>query len=302
MPHDAGEALVIDDNFVLEPTLPAEAESKTPVAHETNVAVAQRGQAVTAVCPCVLVVAHADARGVEEAHDRGQHAFAGHACAREVATQAPAQARQRSAECLHAFELRPVAHHAPLRMIAVLLAATGVAPGCLNVSARIAANPHVFVGGWNCQGANALERCVVGDGSSVVADIAESRAVAHASNPAVRIAYVHEAGGLCHLCRVRGVVGEGGQAHDFNVDDDDCGCAPPRAPPVGVAIGCRPEDYAVGRCRYCKSPLAYWAEIRYRGIISRCRSNNIAASATSVSRPSRVAVVPRKDELIRWPT
>jgi hypothetical protein len=219
MPHDARKALVVNDHLVLESTFPSEAEAQSPVAHETNVPVAQRGQAEAAVCPRILVVAHADAGGIEQAHDRGQDAFAGHTCAGEVVTQAPAQARQCGAERRHALELRAVAHQSPLRVIPVLFAATRIAAGRLQVSARIDADPHCLIRRRNREAADALECGVIADGSPAVTDISKSGVVAHAANAAARIAHIDETGGVRHLGRVGGAVGKGREAHECS----DCG-------------------------------------------------------------------------------
>ena len=113
---------------------------------DLDVAVAQRGQAEALVVARVLLVADADQRGLEQAHDGRQHLLARQAAAAQVGVDARADRRQRAAEREHAVELVRVAHARASAVVAVLLAAAGVAPGRLQVALARRADPDVGPG------------------------------------------------------------------------------------------------------------------------------------------------------------
>ena len=94
----------------------------------------KRGQAVALVRPGVVVVADADQRGFQQMHDGGQHLLARQPAQRHVLGEPGADRRQRPRELHHVLVLRALAHFAELRVIAVLLAAPGVAAGGLDVA------------------------------------------------------------------------------------------------------------------------------------------------------------------------
>ena len=139
-----------------------------------------------------------DAGDVEQAHDHRQHLVARQPGQREVAAQSPPQLRERFAERDHAVELRVVAQHAPLRVIAVLLAPPRVAAGRLQMSVRVRADPHAFVCGRNGETGNALQRGAVPDGTSVGMAIDKAVARAHADDPRLGIADIDESGRSRH--------------------------------------------------------------------------------------------------------
>src|SRR2546429_8583662 len=66
-----------------------------------------------------------------------------------------------------------VAHFAPARMIAVLFASLRVAPGCLNMTLRIGANPYIGPRRRNAQFFNTLQLVGVANGLAIQPDIAE---------------------------------------------------------------------------------------------------------------------------------
>ena len=92
-PHDPRQPGVLQVDRVLHAALAAEAKRTRPPA-TCDVAIAHGRQAVRAVGPGVLVVAHADQRRLQQPHDRGEHLPAGQAGQREVALDARADLRQ----------------------------------------------------------------------------------------------------------------------------------------------------------------------------------------------------------------
>ena len=96
-PHDRRELAVAQRDSVLHAALAAEAEPHRRAVH-AHLARAQRGEAEGVVGARVLLVADADARGLEQAHDGGEHLVARQAGEREVLADAAADARQRLAK------------------------------------------------------------------------------------------------------------------------------------------------------------------------------------------------------------
>jgi len=95
------------------------------------------------------------ARPIEQPRHGGQYLAARQSLARHVLLYLAAQLRQRGAECNHAREFIVAAHLLPARVVAVLFAAAGIAPGGLQVPARVRADPDILVGGRDAQARNA---------------------------------------------------------------------------------------------------------------------------------------------------
>ena len=118
---------------VLLAALAAEAEAQRR-AVDLDVAVAQGGQAERVVGPRVLLVADADQRRLEQAHDRRQHLLARQAAAAPRSRSTRARMRGSAApKASMRVVLGLVADVAPARVVAVLLAARarrGRSPGC----------------------------------------------------------------------------------------------------------------------------------------------------------------------------
>src|SRR5690606_40915620 len=74
-----------------------------------------------------------------------------------------ADARKSLADGEHVFVLRLVTRFPPLFVVAVLLAALGVAPGGLDVAVRRGTDPDVGPCGRNGKRLDALQRLLVGD-------------------------------------------------------------------------------------------------------------------------------------------
>ena len=131
---------------MLDAALAAEAEAQQ-LALDLQVAPPQRGEAVGAVLAHVFVVADADQRLVEQAHDRGEDLPAAQVGRAQVALEALAQERQHLAEFQHALELRLVARRPIVGVVAVLLAPARIRAGRLDMTVRVGADPDARPGG-----------------------------------------------------------------------------------------------------------------------------------------------------------
>jgi hypothetical protein len=103
------------------------------------------------------------------------------------------QSRQREAEPDHPVVLVAVADFGPARVVAVLLAAAGVAAGRLNVPVGVRANPDVGPGGRDHNAADPGERVAAADGLAARHEVAKSLPAANATNRGV-VAHVAKAG------------------------------------------------------------------------------------------------------------
>ena len=122
--------------------LAAETELQLRAVH-AHLACAQRGEPVGFILARVLVVTHAHARGLQQAHHGGEYLVARQTGQRQVLAYATTDARQRLCKRKHAAVLRLVAHLAPAAVISILLAAARVAPvACRWPSARV--NPDLL--------------------------------------------------------------------------------------------------------------------------------------------------------------
>ncbi len=192
--HDAREPPVAGRDLVDLAALAAELEGDR-AAVDLDVAVAHRGQAEALVVAGVLRVADADQRGLEQAHDGRQHLLARQAAAPEVGLDARADRRQRAAEHQHAVELVRVAHRAPAAVVAVLLAAAGVAPGRLEMALALRADPDVGPGRRDRQHAQPPQLVRVLDRAALRVAVAEAAARAPPRDPGRAVGDVAQPGG-----------------------------------------------------------------------------------------------------------
>ncbi|MNF74345.1 hypothetical protein D3C84_563750 [compost metagenome] len=169
---DPCQSLVLHGDLVFHAAFAAELElDRTAV--DLHMSATQGGQAVGAVVPCVLSVADSDQRGIQQGDDGGHDFVAAEAWRGQQRFQLLAQFRQGLAEISQARVFVGVAHFAPARVIAILLAAAGVAAGGLQVTARIGANPHVGVGRWHREGIDAPDFLGGGDTLTRRIEVAE---------------------------------------------------------------------------------------------------------------------------------
>jgi hypothetical protein len=135
-------------------------------ALDVDVARAQGGQAEGLVGARIFLIADTHHRQLQQVHDGGQHFFAGQA--RQLhARDGGADGGQGVAKAEHALVLDVVAHLAPARMVAVLLAAPRIAARRLHVAVRARTDPHIGPGGRNGQCLDARQDVVVAHGLAV---------------------------------------------------------------------------------------------------------------------------------------
>src|SRR4249919_3625331 len=79
-------------------------------------------------------------------------------------------------------------------MVAILLSAACVASRRLQVTVRLAADPDVFVGGWNCKARDSLELPLVRQ-RLVAEHVDELVALPYAPDARTRVGHVDQAGG-----------------------------------------------------------------------------------------------------------
>jgi hypothetical protein len=170
--HDPAQTPVLDADLVHLAALPAEAELHRP-ARDLGVAVAEGGETERPVVARVFLVADANERGLQELDDGGQDAAAREPAVGEVFLEAGTDEGQGLPEGEHAAVFRLVAHGAPPRVIAVLLAAAGIAGRDLDVAEGVRADPHVRPGGRDDERTDAGERAGVAKDASIPPEIAE---------------------------------------------------------------------------------------------------------------------------------
>src|SRR5262249_5443149 len=140
LPDDSGKASIVELQFVRHAALPAEDEPHLRSRH-LHVPVPHRRQAVRVVVARVLFVADANERLLEQPDDRGEDFRARKARSPQVGVGTTTNPGKRAAEVDEAAVLARVADLAPLRVIAVLLAAARVAAGRLEMTARVGPEP-----------------------------------------------------------------------------------------------------------------------------------------------------------------
>src|SRR5690349_20009201 len=92
--------------------------------------------------------------GIKQIYDGCNDLFPRQTALPQVTLQIPAKLGQRFSELHHALEFDIVPHQAPVRMIGVLLALTGVKSSCLQVPVRVKTNPDIGISGWYPQSRN----------------------------------------------------------------------------------------------------------------------------------------------------
>src|SRR5215204_5794411 len=127
-------------------------------------------------------------------HHGGEHFFARQAAQGHVLGELGADRRQRAGELHHVLVFRALANLAELWVIAVLLTAFGVASGRLNMTIGLGADPHVGIGRWDGEFANALEGRRVAHGFAVRLQVSEALAGPLAPDAALLIRDVDQTG------------------------------------------------------------------------------------------------------------
>src|SRR5690606_14410488 len=165
------------------------------VAGHCCVAPFQRGQSVRAVGARVLARADAYQGDLEQAHQHGQDLFLRQRGARHVALDLLADARQAGRELCQLVVFAGIAQRGPVRVVAVLFAAPGVAAGGLQVPVRPRAYPDIRIGGRNGQRVDAPDHVPVDDAPSARVEVVEfTRAAAPPAVARPAVVYIDQAG------------------------------------------------------------------------------------------------------------
>jgi len=205
---DAAQPPVLHADPVLLAALAAEGEHDRR-ALDGGVPVAEGGQAERPVVARVLLVAHADERGLEQADHGRHHLPPGQAAARQVFVRARADDGQRLAEGEHAAELGLVADGAPARVVPVLLAAARVAPRGLDVAERVATDPDAPPGGRDDQRLDARQRGAVAHRPAPRAEVPHAAPHSPAAQAGGGVGDVVQAGRAGGALRLRGELEDG---------------------------------------------------------------------------------------------
>src|SRR6185503_3318160 len=156
------------------------------------------------VLPRVLLVADADESRLEEPHHGRQHFLARQARTREIVIDAAAYPRQRAREGDDAPVFRLVAHLAPARVIAILLASPRVAAGGLQVTVVARADPDRLPRRRYRERADSFQRRGLAHHAAAGRDVAKRRARAPARDPRQRaIGHIAQPRGSRRLRRLQ---------------------------------------------------------------------------------------------------
>jgi hypothetical protein len=141
---------------------------------DTGVPIAERRQPERAVQSGVLVVADTDQRQLEQPNHGGQDLIARQAAHGKIRVTAPPDPRQRLGECQHAVELVGAPALVPVRVVAVLFAATRVPATGLDMAVRPRADPHIRPRGRDREGPDPAERLLVANRRAVSVLVGEA--------------------------------------------------------------------------------------------------------------------------------
>ena len=158
--------------------------------------VLQRGEPKRSIRTRVLVVADANQRRFEQAHDGGEHLRARNARQAQVGGNAPAQPGQMFGEGQHAVVFRAIAQLAPFQVIAVLIAAARIASGRLQMAVGTPTDPDVRIRRWNRELANARHDPGIANRRATRIEVLEIRSAPFAPESWLVIADVHQLPGL----------------------------------------------------------------------------------------------------------
>ena len=170
----AGHPPVVEDDVVRFARLPGESEMQGGGTN-VDVVVAKRCYPVGIVGTGVFVVADSDQRVVEQPNGGGDNTLERQLVLPHVGLDSFPEIRKCVAEADERLELRFVPGALPIVVVAILLAIAGIAPGCLDVSPRVDAEPNVGPGGRNDETPESIEGVGVADRSPAVVEVHEAR-------------------------------------------------------------------------------------------------------------------------------
>ena len=202
---DAGHGPVGHAGLLQHAALALEAQRQLTRVH-LGMAVPERGEAVGAIALGILVIAYAQGRAVQQPDDGGHHGVQLRPARLEVARHRPTDGGQVAAKGAHAVELDLLALFLPLRVVAVLLAAPGVAARGLQVALGIGADPDIHIGRWNGEFADARQCLGIAHGLAVLCHIGKALAAPHAAPAGHAVVHIGQgrAGAVCVRCPVPG--------------------------------------------------------------------------------------------------
>src|ERR1700678_393639 len=184
---------------MLHTALAMELESNRRSFH-FYVLVAHSGQAVRMILARILFIADPDKCCLHQAHDGCQHLEPRPARQRKILLHAFSYRRQDGTEDGHAVVLSLVTYFAPPGMVSALFSASGVAPGNLQVSFGIQANPYVGPRRRNDQGFYTGQGFFIAYGLAFRIDELKAFATAPAMNARLRVGDITK---TRHFCRFR---------------------------------------------------------------------------------------------------
>ena len=175
-PHHGSDARVANVELVAHAGLAAEHQPQlAPLL--SSMATLERREPERTVVAAILPVSDPCDGGVEKAHHARDHAIAvegGDAVRGQRRLHRSPDSRQRVAELEQALELGFVAHPRPGRVVAVLLAAAGVAAGGLDVAAFVGADPDCAPCGRNRERPDPRQRGSIRHPAALRVDVAEA--------------------------------------------------------------------------------------------------------------------------------
>jgi len=154
---------------------------------DVDVPVTKWGEPERAVGTGILLVTDPDQRGLQELYERRQDPFARQPWFPQVLGYPPAYARQAASKLQHTVEFGRIPVGSPVRVITVLFAAPGVAPGRLQVPLGIGADPHITIGGWDGKTADSCQQSRVRHLAATRMEVREIAPTAHPPDAGVAI-------------------------------------------------------------------------------------------------------------------
>jgi hypothetical protein len=206
MPEDGGEVSIGHADLAHHPGLASTSESNA-FASDPCVPVPQRRQPERLIEAGVFLVPDSEECQLQQPDQRRDDLVAGESAGAEITAGAPPDPRQGLPEPDHPLELVRIPTRSEAHVVAVLLSATGVAPGRLEMAVRSGGDPDVGPCRRNRQGTNPFEGWRIGHPSSRRLQVREAVAARTAGDAGTIGGDVAQAGSDRVLPRRGGVLG-----------------------------------------------------------------------------------------------
>ena len=155
--------MVIDAHHVALPAFATIAEANA-VPINLGMMIAKRRQTERAIGLGVFLVPDANARGLQQPHDAGQHLLVGNAFLFEIATLCVLpNPRQHFGKVNHPFVFILIARFSPVLVIQILLSPFRVPAGRLDVAVGKGTNPNIDPRRRNHKRRNSIQRLLIVD-------------------------------------------------------------------------------------------------------------------------------------------